>query len=217
MRHGYTNVTTRVGATVTKTYVGPQALERAERERLALRRLAGMLPVPLVIHAGDEVLVAEFIEGRHGQDLLQDGHAPDVLAGCGRVLRQLHSIPPTVVFDKAGDGVIVHGDFGPNNVLFASDRFEVSAVLDWEFCHVGDPIGDLAWCEWIVRAHHPDATFALPSFFEAYGWTPPWSERQRVMVQRCAALERFCRKWDAEGDGVRLWARRAEQARAWRE
>lgn len=38
---------------------------------------------------------------------------------------------------------VVHGDAGPGNFLFAGDR--VTAVLDWELCHVGDPLEDLAW------------------------------------------------------------------------
>jgi aminoglycoside phosphotransferase (APT) family kinase protein len=29
-------------------------------------------------------------------------------------------------------------------------------VVDWEFAHLGDPVEDLAWCEWIVRMHHPE-------------------------------------------------------------
>lgn len=74
--------------------------------------------------------------------------------------------------------MIVHGDFGPNNVLFADDGFAVAAVLDWEFCHVGDRLEDLAWCEWIIRAHHRDAVPELPSLFGGYGWAPPWEERR---------------------------------------
>jgi hypothetical protein len=26
----------------------------------------------------------------------------------------------------------------------------VTAVLDWEFAHLGQPVEDLAWAEWIV-------------------------------------------------------------------
>lgn len=36
---------------------------------------------------------------------------------------------------------LVHGDCGTGNFLFHEGR--VSAVLDWEFCHVGDPVDDL--------------------------------------------------------------------------
>ena len=38
--------------------------------------------------------------------------------------------------------VIVHGDAGPGNFLFEDDR--VTALLDWELVHYGDPMADLA-------------------------------------------------------------------------
>ncbi len=38
--------------------------------------------------------------------------------------------------------VIVHGDAGPGNFLFDGDR--VTALLDWELVHYGDPMADLA-------------------------------------------------------------------------
>jgi aminoglycoside phosphotransferase (APT) family kinase protein len=38
---------------------------------------------------------------------------------------------------------LVHGDFKPGNVLLDGDR--VSAVLDWETAHLGDPHEDLGW------------------------------------------------------------------------
>lgn len=38
--------------------------------------------------------------------------------------------------------VIVHGDAGPGNFLFDDER--VTALLDWELVHYGDPMADLA-------------------------------------------------------------------------
>ena len=38
--------------------------------------------------------------------------------------------------------VIVHGDAGPGNFLFVGDR--ITALLDWELVHYGDPMADLA-------------------------------------------------------------------------
>lgn len=45
------------------------------------------------------------------------------------------------------DGVvsIVHGDYRLDNMIFASDRDEVIAVLDWELSTLGHPIADLAY------------------------------------------------------------------------
>ncbi|WP_082945841.1 phosphotransferase family protein [Mycobacterium sp. E1747] len=39
--------------------------------------------------------------------------------------------------------VIVQGDTGPGNFLYADGR--VTAVLDWELAHFGDPMADLGW------------------------------------------------------------------------
>ncbi len=38
--------------------------------------------------------------------------------------------------------MLVHGDYGLHNILIHEDR--VSAVLDWEACHVGDRALDLS-------------------------------------------------------------------------
>lgn len=38
---------------------------------------------------------------------------------------------------------LCHGDAGPGNFLFEGSR--VTALLDWEFAHLGDPQDDLAW------------------------------------------------------------------------
>jgi aminoglycoside phosphotransferase (APT) family kinase protein len=46
--------------------------------------------------------------------------------------------------------VICHGDVGPGN--FLTDGHRVTALLDWEFVHIGDPMDDLAWLAF--RGHH---------------------------------------------------------------
>lgn len=45
---------------------------------------------------------------------------------------------------------LCHGDAGPGNFLHAEGR--VSALLDWEFAHLGDPLDDLGWLAF--RGHH---------------------------------------------------------------
>ena len=50
----------------------------------------------------------------------------------------LHDHPPIV--DRVS---IVHGDLRFGNLLYDGGR--ISALLDWEMVHLGDPIEDLAW------------------------------------------------------------------------
>ena len=50
---------------------------------------------------------------------------------------------------QVGRTVLCHGDVGPGN--FMHDGSRVTALLDWEFSHLGDPMDDLAW--WVFRGH----------------------------------------------------------------
>ena len=40
---------------------------------------------------------------------------------------------------------IIHGDYRIDNLIFAPDRPEVAAVLDWELSTLGDPLADFAY------------------------------------------------------------------------
>jgi aminoglycoside phosphotransferase (APT) family kinase protein len=48
-----------------------------------------------------------------------------------------------------GPTVLCHGDVGPKNFMF--DKGRITAIIDWENAHLGDPMDDLAW--WIFRGH----------------------------------------------------------------
>lgn len=63
------------------------------------------------------------------------------------------------VIDKPYEGrpVIVHGDAGGFNWLVDGDR--LSAILDWEFMHVGDPAEDLGVIRPFAEAAMPWAEF----------------------------------------------------------
>jgi aminoglycoside phosphotransferase (APT) family kinase protein len=51
--------------------------------------------------------------------------------------------------DKA-PRTLVHGDFGLNNILIHDDK--VSAILDWEFAHVGNPAYDLGYFYFMAKS-----------------------------------------------------------------
>jgi aminoglycoside phosphotransferase (APT) family kinase protein len=63
---------------------------------------------------------------------------------------------------------IVHGDAGPGNFLFEDGR--VTALLDWELAHFGDPIEDLAWLSMRTTLEpFPDFVEALREYERASG------------------------------------------------
>lgn len=55
-------------------------------------------------------------------------------------IRWLRRNPPL----EAPKSAIVHGDYRVGNFLFTGEG-SISAVLDWEMCHIGDPLEDVAW------------------------------------------------------------------------
>jgi len=44
-----------------------------------------------------------------------------------------------------GPSSIVHGDYRPGNMIFASDCPEIVAILDWELSTIGHPLADLGY------------------------------------------------------------------------
>ena len=60
------------------------------------------------------------------------------------VLAWLHQAAP-----EAEAIVLVHGDFKPGNALIVGEH--ISAKLDWETAHLGDPLEDLGWVTNPVR------------------------------------------------------------------
>jgi aminoglycoside phosphotransferase (APT) family kinase protein len=218
--HGYTNQTVSDGAVITKSYHGPDSAARCARETAVLRALGGRLPVPQVVGGGGAELRLRFVAGAHGQDLIDAGQADRVLLECGRALRRIHAIRPDSVLDQGrpqpGE-VLVHGDYGPNNLLLDPATLEARAVLDWEWAHAGDRLEDMAWCEWIVRMHHPGHVAGLAEFFRGYGRRPTWVARQQAMLRRCGEMLDFCLRWEPEGPASREWRRRLAATRAWTE
>ena len=66
--------------------------------------------------------------------------------------------------DYDGPVVLVQGDTGPGNFLYRDGR--VTAVLDWELCHWGDPMDDIAWLS--LRSVQDTFTY-LPDRLREYG------------------------------------------------
>ncbi|MEO8328874.1 MAG: aminoglycoside phosphotransferase family protein [Candidatus Nanopelagicales bacterium] len=218
LRHGYTNKSYRTGDRVTKQYVGAGSQARCRTETGCLECLQGTLPVPPIVARSPRRVTTAFIGGEHGQDLIEQGMTGLVLRLTGELLRQIQrasqSACPQLHF-KPGQ-VLVHGDFGPQNLLIEVASPRVTALLDWEFAHAGKPIEDLAWAEWCVRMHHPSETGQLPELFESYGGQPDWDVRQAEMVRQCERLIRYV-EWQGAHDAAELWKQRALVTQSWSE
>jgi len=80
--------------------------------------------------------------------------------------------------------VLVHGDFKPGNVLLDGD--DVSAVLDWETAHLGDPHEDLGWVTNPLRA----GEHRIPEVWEPHDLLDRWSRTTG---------------WTVDPDAVRWW------------
>jgi aminoglycoside phosphotransferase (APT) family kinase protein len=219
LQGGFLNTVLADARTVIKRYVGANAADRRRLEHDLLRSLADQFEVPSVLPGGDErTLLLELADGENGQQLIREGHAEIVLKLCGTALRRLQVLDAR---SKAGilrgsGPVIVHGDFGPQNVLISRTDAKVTAVLDWEFSHLGDPIEDLAWAEWIIRRHHKSALQFIPALFSGYGTTPHWRTRKKAMVEAINRMTSFA----VENNGARdlaLWDERLKEVLAWDE
>lgn len=64
--------------------------------------------------------------------------------------------------------VLVHGDFKPGNALVGDGR--ITAKLDWETAHLGDPLEDLGWVTNPVRRreHQIPGHWETPQIVDAY-------------------------------------------------
>jgi aminoglycoside phosphotransferase len=218
--HGYSNLT-RLDANgrVEKVYVGPRRDERAACELACLTYLASVLPVPRVVAFDPDTPAITMTKtpGRHGQELIAEGHGRRVLELVGRAHRDLQEISVEEIPGLSGDaGALVHGDFGAQNMLFDLGRNEVTAILDWELAQRADPIQDLAWAEWIVRMHHPRAIGDLDALFEGAGLQPSWADRHASMLGSCDRHLATCVA-ASDPDAIDLWQERCHSTAAWTE
>ena len=112
----------------------------------------------------------------------RSGHDDPLIALAVRWLREnLSAVTRTRVS-------LVHGDPGPGNFLFLGT--EVTAMLDWELAHWGDPHDDLGW----LLVHHlqeplPELGSLFQAYEEAFGQAIDWNRLRyyRVLAEtRCA-------------------------------
>ncbi len=108
-------------------------------EELAKIHAIDRSTLPFLPGGGEGTAAARVIERLYAElDALNEPH-PAIEYG----LRWLRDHPP-----RSFGEVVVHGDFRIGNLLIDPDG--LTAVIDWEFAHTGDPVEDLAWP--LVRA-----------------------------------------------------------------
>lgn len=100
----------------------------------------------------------------HWEDVLdQDELEPQPIARAA--IRWLRRNPPP----PAQRITVVHGDYRSGNFLFDGDG-KIGAILDWEMCHLGDPLEDLGWA------------------FDPL-WANSETERPAQLIERARAIE----------------------------
>jgi|ERR1700761_51805 len=152
-------------------------LHRLDPGRL---RLGGLGPVaPVRVHTSRELAT--------WGGIYQASGSPDPLIEYGLAWAEA-SIP-----EGPAPVVLCHGDAGPGNFLHRDGS--LTALLDWELAHLGDPMEDLAW----VSMRHvleplPDFGRFLGRYQQAAGWPadPGRIRYFRVLVQLRVAIIRHC-------------------------
>ena len=82
--------------------------------------------------------------------------------------------------DPDGPVALVHGDAGPGNFLFEHGR--LTALIDWELAHLGDPMEDLAWFSMrCVMEPVPDFAASVAEYERAAGQR---ADRFRILYHR---------------------------------
>ncbi|KAF0957819.1 phosphotransferase family protein [Rhodococcus sp. T7] len=76
--------------------------------------------------------------------------------------------------------VLVHADFKPGNLLLADKH--VTALLDWELAHLGDPLEDLGWVTQPLRA----SEHTIDRSWEAEDLVNYYERESGVTVDRAA-------------------------------
>lgn len=118
-----------------------------------------------------------------------DGYQARELPGLERVASWLESNLPRDY--RPG---ILHGDLQLPNVMFARDRAELLALIDWELSTIGDPMLDLGWI--LSNWSEPEGELMPTTYIRPWGGFPS----RREMIERYlsktdrdpAAVKYFC-------------------------
>ena len=89
--------------------------------------------------------------------------------------------------DYDGEPVVVQGDTGPGNFMYDGER--VTAIVDWELAHLGDPMDDIAWLSWrATQQGWPDFPARLREYEAASGIAVDPDRVRYYRLNACARL-----------------------------
>jgi aminoglycoside phosphotransferase (APT) family kinase protein len=112
----------------------------------------------------------------------EDREAPIDALARAQLEHLLHHVP-----DDDGEPVLVQGDTGPGNFLYVGER--VTAIVDWELAHVGDPMDDIAWLSWrATQQGWPDFPARLREYEAASGIDVDPARVRYYRLNACARL-----------------------------
>jgi aminoglycoside phosphotransferase (APT) family kinase protein len=142
----------------------------------------GLLLPSFCVRASVRDLQGEQLEGIRREFERHEKRMPIDLLARVQLEHLLENVP-----DFDGEPVLVQGDTGPGNFLYLDDR--VTAIVDWELAHVGDPMDDIAWLSWRATQHGwPDFPARLREYEQASGVEV---DRERVLYYRLNACARL--------------------------
>ena len=162
---------------------------RHDAEVRALRALAHTgLPVPELVKVEPDSILMTLMPGERLDSMDQDIRL-DRLRASAALLRELHGLPapdglPSAPDDaqsirryrdaggpplpltipESHESVFCHGDWTDGNLLAIGDN--ITAVIDWEAAHRGDPIRELSRAAWGAARKDPRSFEAI---VDAYG------------------------------------------------
>ena len=139
----------------------------ADLHALKLNQLA--FPADVAGASAGAMTLAEIERWNHKllRDRRREAHPIEELA-----LNWLKANIPAAAFERRA--VLVHGDIGFHNLMI--DAGNVTALLDWEFSHPGDPIEDLIYTKPFIEKVMDWETFK--SYYREYGGASHTAEEE---------------------------------------
>jgi len=223
LKYGFTNSTFLEGESVIKHFKADSSEDGYTNEVTALRVLSGKLPIPKLISSDpqQQKIRTELVAGIHAADIIDASSINQVHQRCGELLANLHALP-VELFPRqpnSPDDVIVHGDFNTKNILVSESSHAIVALLDWEQVHLGNPLEDLCWYEWVLRRNHSgnSASDPLKHFYMGYSTHPSWPDRHQGILDRLNSIIDGLKEDNQPTDAIKYWESHLKEAEAFQE